>query len=43
MVEIGDVHPEVRRLVKVTQQALYESIKICRPGTPFRKIGEVCE
>ncbi|EAR84818.1 methionine aminopeptidase (macronuclear) [Tetrahymena thermophila SB210] len=43
MVPVGDVHPEIMKLIQTTQKALYESIKVCKPGTPFRKIGEVCE
>ncbi|KRW98279.1 Peptidase M24, structural domain [Pseudocohnilembus persalinus] len=43
MVCVGDVHPDVQNLIKVTQKAVYESIKICRPGTPIKQIGEVCQ
>ncbi|EGR28288.1 methionyl aminopeptidase, putative [Ichthyophthirius multifiliis] len=33
MIQIGEkVHPEIQKLIKTTQQALYESIKICQPG-----------
>jgi methionyl aminopeptidase len=43
MVRIGDVHPDVANLIDGTQKALYESIKVCKPGTPFNEIGNVCE
>eukprot|EP01016_Furgasonia_blochmanni_P027491 TRINITY_DN2897_c0_g3_i4.p1 TRINITY_DN2897_c0_g3~~TRINITY_DN2897_c0_g3_i4.p1 ORF type:complete len:222 (-),score=41.83 TRINITY_DN2897_c0_g3_i4:165-830(-) len=43
MALIGDVHPEIRRLIDATQRAVYESIKICKPGVPFNKIGDICE
>jgi len=43
MVEYGNVHPDIQKLIKVTQEALYESIKVCKPGAYFRDIGEVCE
>ena len=43
MVKIGDIHPDIQKLIDCTQKALYESIKICKPGTPFNEIGNVCE
>lgn len=43
MVMVGDRNPDVERLINVTQKALYEAIKICGPGVPYKKIGEVCE
>lgn len=43
MVQVGDVHPKIQDLIKATQEAVYESISICKPGTPFKQIGTVCE
>jgi methionyl aminopeptidase len=42
MVKVGDVDPKICKLIDVTQKALYESIKICRPGVKFREIGNIC-
>ena len=36
---VGKVTDEVQRLVDVTEKSLAEAIKICKPGTPVRKIG----
>ena len=36
---VGEVTDEVARLVDVTERSLAEAIKICKPGTPVRKIG----
>jgi len=43
MVQVGNVHPDVQKLIKVTQQAVYQSIKMCKPGVQFSAIGEICE
>lgn len=32
MCTVGDVHPEVKKLIDVTQQSVYKSIKACKPG-----------
>jgi len=37
------VHEDIQKLIKATQKALYESIKICKPGVKFSEIGRVCE
>jgi methionyl aminopeptidase len=42
MVEVGNVHEDVKKVIKATQKALYESIKICKPGTKFSDIGRKC-
>lgn len=36
-------HPEVLRLIKESQEILYDAIRICGPGVPFSEIGEVIE
>jgi len=38
-IRVGEVTDEVARLVDVTERSLAEAIKICKPGTPVRKIG----
>ncbi|EGR34224.1 methionine type i, putative [Ichthyophthirius multifiliis] len=43
MVKVGNVHPKISKLIEVTQMAVYESIKICKPGVKFRKIGDICQ
>ena len=30
---------ELSKIKKITQEALYEAISICKPGVPFNKIG----
>lgn len=41
MVTIGDVHPDIKNLIRVTREAMYKAIEICKPGVPYSKIGEV--
>jgi methionyl aminopeptidase len=43
MVEYGDVNPLAKRIIDITKLALYEAIRICKPGAWFRDIGNVCE
>ena len=43
MVMIGDVHPDIQKLSKVTREAMYKAIHICKPGTRFTEIGETIE
>lgn len=38
---VGNVDPEARKLVAVTEEALARAIAICKPGVPFRQIGTV--
>lgn len=40
---VGEVDPEVRRLVQVTQEALYEAIDQIRPGRRLGVIGHTIE
>lgn len=40
---VGQTHPDIKKLIDTTQKSLYESIKICGPGVPFREIGRVIE
>jgi methionyl aminopeptidase len=40
MIEIGEVHPEVKRVIETARRAVYEAIKICRPGQKFNMIGK---
>lgn len=43
MIEIGEVHPDIKKLNSVTRQAVYEAIKICRPGQKINMIGKTIE
>mgnify|MGYP002344952573 FL=1 len=43
MIQIGEVDEDVRKLIKVTQQAVYEAIKVCKPGQKFNEIGRAIE
>lgn len=43
MVKVGEPLSDIAKLINTTQKALYKTIKICRPGTPFKEIGPVCE
>ena len=44
MVLVGKNHSEeIKRLVKVTREAVWKAIKICKKGTKIKKIGEVIE
>ena len=44
MAMIGDEHPAgVNKLVKVTRDAVFEAIKICKPGNPVNLIGKTIE
>ena len=44
MAMIGDDHPAgVTKLVKVTRDAVWEAIKICKPGNPVNLIGKTIE
>ena len=43
MVLVGDVHPDIQKLSRVTREAMYKAIEICKPGTQFKEIGEVIE
>lgn len=40
---IGDVKPEVQRLVDVARQCLMAGISVCRPGARFGDIGAIIE
>lgn len=41
MVEVGNVEPDLKRLVSATKNCLDEAIAICKPGTPFKAIGDI--
>ena len=43
MVLLGNVHPKVRDLARVTREAMFAAIDICKPGVPFSKIGAVIQ
>ena len=43
MIQIGNVHPDIKRVIDTTRKAVYEAIKICGPGVKFNKIGETIE
>jgi len=43
MVEIGEVHPDIKRLNQVTRYAMNQAIKICGPGVPYSEIGKTIE
>ncbi|KAI7837907.1 hypothetical protein COHA_008288 [Chlorella ohadii] len=38
---VGEVDEASKQLVKVTYECLHKAIAICKPGTPYREIGEV--
>lgn len=40
---VGDVGPEIRHLVVVTEQALHDAIEHVRPGTPLNHIGQLIQ
>ena len=40
---VGDVKPEIKKLVQVSYQCMMEAIKICRPGAHMGDIGEIIE
>jgi methionyl aminopeptidase len=40
---IGNVKPEIEKLVEVTYQSMMEAIKICRPGARLGDIGATIE
>eukprot|EP00871_Galdieria_phlegrea_P000103 jgi/Galph1/1093/GphlegSOOS_G5789.1 len=40
---VGEVSENAKRLVRVTYECLVKAIKICKPGVPYNKIGEVIE
>jgi methionyl aminopeptidase len=41
MVEIGEVDPDIQKLIRVTREALFKAIEICKPGTQYNKIGGI--
>ena len=41
MVEIGEVHPDIKKLIRITREAMFKAIEICKPGENYGKIGEV--
>lgn len=43
MIAIGEVHPHVRKVIDVTRKAVYEAIKICRPGQKFNMVGKTIQ
>jgi methionyl aminopeptidase len=40
---IGEVHPDIKKLIKVTRESMFKAISICKPGVKVNKIGEVIE
>jgi methionyl aminopeptidase len=40
---VGEVKPEIKKLVEVTQQCLMAGISVCRPGARLGDIGAVIE
>jgi methionyl aminopeptidase len=40
---VGEVRPEIKKLVEVTQQCLMAGISVCRPGARLGDIGAVIE
>lgn len=43
MVLLGDVHPDIVKLAKVTRESMFKAIEICRPGQLFSQIGATIE
>lgn len=39
MVMIGDVHPDIQKLVRTTRFAMNKAILACGPGVPYKEIG----
>ena len=40
MALIGNVHDDIAKLARVTREALFHGISICKPGAKFNEIGE---
>ena len=43
MVTFGEVDAEVRRMIEVAQQALYNAIRICKPGVKISEVAKAIE
>eukprot|EP00355_Strombidium_rassoulzadegani_P008917 CAMPEP_0168623506 /NCGR_PEP_ID=MMETSP0449_2-20121227/8865_1 /TAXON_ID=1082188 /ORGANISM="Strombidium rassoulzadegani, Strain ras09" /LENGTH=264 /DNA_ID=CAMNT_0008664899 /DNA_START=166 /DNA_END=960 /DNA_ORIENTATION=- len=43
MVMIGDVHEDILKLSKVTREAMFKAIDICKPGVRYNEIGETIQ
>jgi methionyl aminopeptidase len=43
MVMIGEVHPDIIKMIEVTRNAMFKAIAICKPGEKIAKIGETIE
>jgi len=43
MVLLGDVHPDIVALARVTREAMYKAIEMCGPGVKFSQIGATIE
>jgi methionyl aminopeptidase len=41
MVMVGEVHQDIQNLIRVTREAMYKAIEICKPGVQYNTIGEV--
>jgi methionine aminopeptidase len=39
---IGEVDESIKNLISVTQNILYEGIKLCKPGQKVNSIGKIC-
>ncbi|CAD8142872.1 unnamed protein product [Paramecium pentaurelia] len=43
MAQVPKMNQEISKLIETTQKALYEAIKICKPGQKFNQIGKVIQ
>ena len=41
--EKTEVHPDIKRLAKVTRESMFVAIEQCKPGVKYSKIGETIE
>lgn len=40
---LGEVHPDIQKLCRVTRESMYKAIRKCKPGESFKMIGETIE
>jgi len=43
MALIGNVHPDIMKLSRVTREAMFAAIQVCKPGAQLSEIGAVIE
>jgi len=43
MVQVGDVAPHAKRLIKITQECLYKALEVVKPGATLGDIGAVIQ